>query len=63
MSLSWNEVICDRLWQWVDDQWITQWNSVFVISKLVELGDTVFLWLDKKPVKFLHWFHHATVLL
>ena len=33
----------------------------FAISKLVEYGDTVFLVLRKRPVTFLHWFHHTTV--
>ena len=39
------------------------WNSLFVISKAVELGDTMFLVLKKRPVKFLHMYHHATVLI
>jgi hypothetical protein len=39
------------------------WTTAFVFSKIPELGDTAFLVMKKKPVIFLHWFHHVTVLL
>lgn len=39
------------------------WCILFVLSKYAELVDTLFLVLRKKPVPFLHWFHHASVLL
>ena len=39
------------------------WCVLFVYSKYLELADTAFLILRKRPVSFLHWYHHATVLL
>ena len=39
------------------------WCILFVLSKYAELIDTAFLVLRKKAVPFLHWFHHASVLL
>ncbi|KAJ1410382.1 putative elongation of very long chain fatty acids protein [Ochromonadaceae sp. CCMP2298] len=39
------------------------WVMLFVYSKVPELMDTVFITLRKRPLIFLHWYHHVTVLL
>jgi len=35
---------------------------MFALSKFPELLDTLFIILNKRPVIFLHWWHHWTVL-
>jgi len=39
------------------------WTWCFVLSKIIELGDTYFIILRKQRLIFLHWYHHITVLL
>jgi len=37
--------------------------ALFCLSKIPELGDTVFLIFKRKHVRLLQWYHHASVLL
>ena len=46
-----------------DDKVSGFWATMFVLSKVPELGDTIFIVLRKQPLIFLHWYHHATVLV
>ncbi|CAG7815810.1 unnamed protein product [Allacma fusca] len=39
------------------------WAFLYLLSKLVEFGDTAFIVLRKQKLITLHWFHHVTTLL
>lgn len=39
------------------------WSFMFCLSKMPELVDTLFIVLRKQELIFLHWYHHATVLI
>jgi len=39
------------------------WVAAFIFSKPVEMVDTAWLVLRRRPVIFLHWYHHTTVML
>lgn len=39
------------------------WVMLFVFSKVPELFDTFFIVMRNRPLIFLHWYHHVTVLL
>lgn len=41
---------------------LTFWYWLFVWSKVVELGDTVFIILRKQSLLSLHWIHHVLTL-
>ncbi|CAD6198131.1 unnamed protein product [Caenorhabditis auriculariae] len=38
------------------------WTWLFVLSKVGEFGDTLFIVLRKKPLMFLHWYHHVLTM-
>ena len=39
------------------------WVQLFIFSKIPELIDTFFIVARQRPLIFLHWYHHVTVLL
>merc|ERR1711916_62562 len=56
------EAICRNRHSGLDEgaTWTFNWMGY---TKVLELVDTLFLVIRKKPVITLHWFHHLTVLL
>lgn len=46
-----------------DSEWLTPWVMFFCISKVPELIDTLFIVLRKRPLRFLHYYHHVITLL
>jgi len=54
--------ICDPYRRrWSGSEWF--WVAIFGFSKFFELLDTLFLVVRNRPITFLHWYHHASVLL
>lgn len=47
----------------LQDSVVKFWSWLFVLSKIIELGDTAFIILRKRPLIFVHWYHHSTVLV
>jgi len=39
------------------------WGWLFLLSKVPELVDTLFIVMRKQQLIFLHWYHHCTVLV
>ncbi|NWI18136.1 ELOV6 protein, partial [Crypturellus soui] len=54
-------LVCDQTFY--VHQMTKLWAYLFMLSKVVELGDTVFIVLRKKRLIFLHWYHHVTTLI
>lgn len=59
-SKDFKDTICNNPSQlWGQNPWI----GLFIYSKIPELIDTFFIIARKRPLIFLHWYHHVTVLL
>lgn len=54
-------VICDRGGVAMNGR-LGAWMYVFYLSKFYELFDTLILVLRKRPLNFLHYYHHSVVL-
>lgn len=39
------------------------WGTLFLFSKVWELGDTLMIVLKKRNLKFVHWYHHVMTLI
>lgn len=60
MSRPFADVICDpRCYSFPSARWIFFFN----VSKFFEFGDTIFIVLRKKPLIFLHYYHHVMTAL
>uniref|UniRef100_A0A7S4IAG7 Elongation of fatty acids protein n=1 Tax=Vannella robusta TaxID=1487602 RepID=A0A7S4IAG7_9EUKA len=52
---SFHNTVCDGYFHYQVESF---WVFAFVISKLFELLESLYFIVEKKPLSFLHWYHH-----
>lgn len=55
-------MVCDKAFVEKQPQ-LVFWLTIFLFSKMWELGDTMLIILRKRNLMFMHWYHHITTLL
>uniref|UniRef100_A0A8C9FCM2 Elongation of very long chain fatty acids protein n=1 Tax=Pavo cristatus TaxID=9049 RepID=A0A8C9FCM2_PAVCR len=60
-TVGFKQSVCNQLFY--VDPICKLWVYLFIMSKVVELGDTVFIVLRKQKLIFLHWYHHLLTLI
>ena len=55
--------VCADPKEWYLDGPVGLWVGLFIFSKIPELWDTFYIVARQRPLLFLHWYHHVTVLL
>jgi len=61
-NFSISEITCDKLC-YIQHASTSRWVFFFNLSKVFEFVDTWFLILRKKPIVFLHYYHHIATFL
>ena len=57
-------VVCgDTRVDWLYNDAAGFWTWMFILSKLAELTDTIFIVLRKRQLLARHWYHHLTVMM
>ena len=63
MHQSFEETICESIYSAYSGGAAGLASKLFIFSKFIELFDTFFLIVKKRPILLLHWYHHLSVLL